>query len=183
MGEKMEKKLLSKRDISINLFLLDNGNGVIEAIMSDIGHLIHLELGINSETKIIEKSKAELVIGPFAICQVVEELAEGLVGLKIERGVMKKVSEILGGKKGCVHLRELAFNAINFAANALVGVGEGFSLIHPSFSRKDPEARHLHSERLLKNSCFAYTYPYLEHKKILEEYKAKKGKNDENFCE
>ncbi len=172
----MNKKLLAKRDISLNLYLLDNGNGVIEAVMSDIGHLIHLELEINPETSVIDKAKGEMVIGPFAICRVVEQYASELAGLKIEKGIMKYVSKILGGSKGCVHLRELAINAINFAANSLVGIGEGFSLVHPSFSLKDPEARHLHSVKLLKDTCYAYASPYLKHKKLLDEYKKKKAK-------
>ncbi len=163
----MGKKLLTKRDINLNLYLLDNGNGLAEGVMSDVGHLISLTLEINPETRSIEDAKCEIVISPFALCKAVEALDKKLVGLKIERGITKKIFKALGGATGCVHLRELALELINFIANSLAGMGEGFSVIQPSFSRKDPQTRHNNTYESLKNSCFAYSYPYSEHKKLL----------------
>lgn len=171
----MNKKLLSKRDISVNLYVLDNGHGALEGILSDTGHLIQLEMEIDPVTGYIERSNCRIVIGPFPVCRVAEELAAGLAGLTIGRGILKQVSGRLGGEEGCVHLRELAYAVITFAANSMLGMGEGFSLVLPSFARKDPETRHAATEKYLKGTCLAYGKPFGEHKALIEMYKKKTG--------
>jgi len=165
----MAKRLLSKRDISVDLFLLDNGNGLLEGVLLDTGHLIRLEMEINPKTRLIVAADCRLVTGPFALCKFVSNLATGLIGLKIEKGVMKKVGQAVGGKFGCVHLKELVIDTINFAATAMVGIESGFGLMDPGFARKDPETRHLLTENLLLDTCYCYSHKYKDHKKLYEE--------------
>jgi len=166
----MAKTLISKRDIGINLYLLDNGNGLLEATMLDASHLIKLEMEVHPDTRTIVSASSELVIHPYPLCKMVEDRAKNLAGLKIEKGVMKKVGLAVGTSSGCVHLRELAMETINFAATALVGVEKGFALMDPGYNRKDPATRHALSSSLLKNTCKSYTLPYDEHEKELEKH-------------
>lgn len=170
----MAPRLLSKRDISIHLYLLDNGQGRLESVMMDPQHLIRLQLDIDPHTRTVTDASSSMVIGPYALCKAVEDRAKGLIGLVVERGVMKRVNQEIGGPGGCVHLRELAIDTLNFAATAMVGVDKGFGLMDPSFARKDAKERFEMTEALLKNSCNSYSHKFEDHEKELEKLKKKR---------
>ena len=55
------------------------------------------------------------------------------------------------------------------------GREDGFSLVQPSFSRKDSETRHRATEKLMKGTCLAYSHPFEEHKRLLADKKAPQG--------
>lgn len=150
------KRLVSKRDIGIEAFELENGNMMLEATFLDPYHLIRLNLHINPKTKTIILAKSEFANHPHRACPVVEIKAQLLVGLKIERGVTRKVSERIGGSEGCIHLRELTLETINFAATALVGYDEGFGLMSRDFNMLNEDKKFEISKGLLKGSCSVY---------------------------
>src|ERR1035437_2289125 len=112
------KRLVSKRDIGIEAFELENGHLMLEATFLDPYHLIRLNIHINPSTKEITNAKSEFASHPHADCPMVALKAKQLIGLKIERGITKMISQRIGGTDGCIHLRELAFETINFAATA-----------------------------------------------------------------
>jgi hypothetical protein len=156
-GERIPvKRLVSKRDIGIEAFELVNGNLMLEATFLDPYHLIRLNIHINPNTKEIVHTKSEFGNHPHAGCPVVALKAQTLVGLKIERGITRKVSERIGGSEGCIHLRELALETINFAATALIGFDEGFGLMSRDFNLLDENKKYELSKHLLQNSCYVY---------------------------
>ena len=150
------KRLVSKRDIGIEAFELENGNLMLEATFLDPYHLIRLNLHINPNTKEIVHTKSEFGNHPHADCPLIAIKAQLLVGLKIERGITRKVSERIGGSEGCIHLRELALETINFAATALIGYDEGFGLMSRDFNLLDENKKFDLSQHLLKDSCHVY---------------------------
>jgi hypothetical protein len=150
------KRLVSKRDIGIDAFELENGNLMLEASLLDPYHLIRLNLHIEPKTKAIVYAKSEYANHPHKGCPFVAVKARLLIGLKIERGITKEVSERIGGSDGCVHLRELALETINFAATALIGYDEGFGLMSRNFNVLDENQRYELSKHLLKNTCYIY---------------------------
>jgi hypothetical protein len=150
------KRLVSKRDIGIEAFELENGNLMLESTLLDPYHLIRLNIHIEPGTKIIVSAKSEFASHPHAACPVVAEKAKLLVGLKIERGISKLILQKIGGSEGCVHLRELTLETINFAATTLIGYDDGFGLMSRDFNILDEEDRFKLSKHLLNNTCFIY---------------------------
>lgn len=150
------KRLVSKRDIGIEAFELENGNLMLEATFLDPYHLIRLNLHIDPKTKTITYAKCEFANHPHGACPLVALKAKLLVGIKIERGVTRKVSERIGGSEGCIHLRELTLETINFAATALIGYDEGFGLMSRDFNMLDEDKKFDLSKELLKGSCIVY---------------------------
>ncbi|MBW6483655.1 MAG: DUF2889 domain-containing protein [Vicingaceae bacterium] len=157
-GERIPvKRLVSKRDIGIEAFELENGNLMLEATFLDPYHLIRLNLHINPKTKTIVHAKSEFANHPHGACPLVALKAKLLIGIKIERGVTRKVSERIGGSEGCIHLRELTLETINFAATALIGYDEGFGLMSRDFNMLDEDKKYSLSKALLKGSCIVYS--------------------------
>jgi len=150
------KRLVSKRDIGIEAFELENGNLMLEATFLDPYHLIRLNLHIDPKTKTIIHTKCEFGNHPHSNCPIVALKAQLLIGLKIERGITRKVSERIGGSEGCIHLRELTLETINFAATALIGYDEGFGLMSRDFNLLDENKKFEISQHLLKDSCVVY---------------------------
>ena len=87
---------------------------------------------------------------------MVAEKAKQLIGLKIERGISKMILQKIGGSDGCVHLRELTLETINFAATTLIGYDEGFGLMSRDFNILEENQRFEISKHLLNNTCFIY---------------------------
>jgi hypothetical protein len=150
------KHLVSKRDIGIDAFELANGNLMLDATLLDPFHLIRLVIQIDPHTKTIVYAKSEFANHPHRGCPFVAQRAKLLIGLKIERGITKLISERIGTNEGCVHLRELALETINFAATTLIGFDEGFGLMSRKFNILDEDKRYEISKHLLKNTCYIY---------------------------
>ena len=150
------KRLVSKRDIGIEAFELENGNLMLEATLLDPYHLIRLNIHIAPQTKTIVHARSEFASHPHAACPMVAEKAKLLIGLKIERGISKMILQKIGGSDGCVHLRELTLETINFAATTLIGYDDGFGLMSREFNIQDEAQRFEMSKHLLNNTCFIY---------------------------
>lgn len=150
------KKLVSKRDIGIEAFELENGNLMLEATLLDPYHLIRLNIHIEPSTKTIINVKSEFANHPHQNCPFVAQKAKLLLGLKIGRGITKMILQRIGGSEGCVHLKELALETINFAATALIGYDEGFGLMSRDFNIQDEKQKFELSKKLLRNTCYIY---------------------------
>ncbi|MFI5149246.1 MAG: DUF2889 domain-containing protein [Bacteroidia bacterium] len=150
------KRLVSKRDIGIEAFELENGYLMLEATLLDPYHLIRLNIQIDPHTKEIKLAKSEFASHPHKACPLVAEKARLLTGLKIERGIVRNVSRLIGGSEGCIHLRELTLETINFAATTLIGYDQGFGLMSREFNLLNEEEKYKLSSGLLKNTCAVY---------------------------
>lgn len=156
MGRK-QKELLAERTINPRAYKLKNGNLLIETELLDSVHLIHLELEIDPNRKQIVKARAEMRSIPYVnICPKVLTKVKKLKGLIIKKGVLKEVAEILGGPRGCVHLRNLATIAIDFSAGFLAGFEGSFDYFSPEFERQ-PEKEHYEiSKKFFGGTCIAF---------------------------
>ena len=150
------KRLVSKRDIGVEAFELVNGNLMIEATFLDPYHLIRLNLHIEPDSKTIVAAMSEFGNYPHTLCPAIVEKAKSLVGLQIKRGILKKILKAVGGCDGCVHLKELVIDSINFAATALIGYDSGFGLMNREFNLQEEGKIYEKSKNALKNTCFIY---------------------------
>ncbi|MSP15475.1 MAG: DUF2889 domain-containing protein [Myxococcales bacterium] len=157
------KRLVAQRSITLDLYETDAGHAEIIARFLDPYHLITLEVTLDPATRTVLAAEAAYPNAPFhRACPAVAGRAASLVGLTIGRGVMKEVARRLGGPEGCVHLRELAMEVVNFAATSLVGAEHGFGIMSPEFNRRSEAERRTLSLAVLRNTCAAYRDPVTE---------------------
>lgn len=156
-GERIPvKRLVSKRDIGIEAFELVNDNLMLEATLMDPYHLIRLNIHIQPSERTIVHAKSEFGNYPHSVCNLMNEKAKFLIGLKIEKGISKQIIRRIGGSEGCVHLKELALETINFAATVLIGYDQGFGLMSREFNLLDENKKFEIAKDVLKNTCFVY---------------------------
>ncbi|MEW5700727.1 MAG: DUF2889 domain-containing protein [Candidatus Zixiibacteriota bacterium] len=146
-------RLVSKRDISIEIFETPDGMISVGASFLDPYHLIRLDLMVNPKTKSITAAHAEMANHPHTLCPLVTAKAGELVGLVIGRGVMKEISHRVGGGQGCVHLRELAMEAVNFTATAIIGYDFGYGVMSREFNVMPEDERYRLSREHLRGTC------------------------------
>jgi hypothetical protein len=114
-------KLTAQRNITIELFETGKEDVVLVGTLLDHEHLVKLELTVHLPDEQIIQSRASMIRVPFPVCHEVELIAERLVGLRIERGVLPEIDQRVGGSAGCSHIKELATGIMHFAASYLVG--------------------------------------------------------------
>ncbi|MFH0983596.1 MAG: AMP-binding protein [Planctomycetota bacterium] len=149
-------KLIEQRNIGIEVYDGGPEELVLIGTMLDGDHLIKLELSINLPDEQIRRSKMEMTRVPFPVCRELEPIADRLVGLRIERGVLSEISRRVGGHVGCSHIKELATNLVYFAASNLVRRRLGMDPMSTDYTFKSAEERFKLSKELLRGSCLAY---------------------------
>ncbi|MHC4429132.1 MAG: AMP-binding protein, partial [Planctomycetota bacterium] len=149
-------KLTAQRNITIELFETGADDVVLVGTLLDHEHLIKLELTIHLPDEQITQSRLNMIRVPFPVCHEIEAIAERLVGLRIERGVLAEIDQRVGGSAGCSHIKELAAGIMHFVASYLVGRRSGVDPLTTEFAHTPPEERFRLTKDLLRNSCLAY---------------------------
>ncbi|MCK4341394.1 MAG: AMP-binding protein, partial [Phycisphaerae bacterium] len=141
-----------------NIELWENGSDemLMVATVLDNDHLIKLELTLYLPDEQIIRSKLDMIRVPFPVCREIEHIADRLVGLRIERGVLREIGHRVGGGGGCSHVKELATNLVHFAAMGLVSHRLGMDPMSADFAFKPPEERFNLTKELLRDTCLAY---------------------------
>ena len=134
-------KLTAQRNITIEFFETGREDVVLVGTLADHEHLIKLELTIHLPDEQITQSRASMIRVPFPVCHEIESIAERLVGLRIERGVLTEIDRRVGGSAGCSHVKELATGVMHFAASFLVGRRAGVEPLTTEFTHTPPEER------------------------------------------
>lgn len=148
--------LMAQRNINVELFEEGTDNVLLVGTMLDNEHLIKLEMDIYLPDEQITRSQLFMIRAPFPVCREVESVAERLVGLRIERGVLSEIVRRVGGRVGCSHIKELATNIVYFVASYLVRRRAGVEPMSLDFIHKPPEERFVLTKELLRDSCLAY---------------------------
>lgn len=149
-------KLTGQRNFNIELYEDGFDTMLLIGTVLDNEHLIKLELSLYLPDEQITRSKLDMVRVPFPVCREIEPIADSLVGLRVERGVLNKIARRVGGHLGCSHLKELATNLVYFAASSLVRRRLGMDPTGTDYARTSPEERFKLTKELLSDSCLAY---------------------------
>jgi len=142
-------KLIGQRNFNIELYEDESDYMLMVGTMLDAYHLIKLELTLYLPDEQITRSRLQMSQVPFPVCQEIEPLADRLVGLRIQRGVVNEIARRVGGHAGCSHIKELAMNLVYFAASNLVGR-------QVDIDGKSTDERFELTKELLNDSCLAY---------------------------
>jgi hypothetical protein len=92
-------KLCAQRNVTVELFEAGPDNVVLVGTMLDNEHLIKLEINFYLPDEQITRSRLDMIRVPFPVCREVESVAERLVGLRIERGVLSEIGRRVGGRQ------------------------------------------------------------------------------------
>ncbi len=150
-------RLAAQRTFDIELYEASADDMLLIGTMLDGSHLVRLELTIHLPDEQITRSKLDIVRSPFPVCHEVESIADSLVGLRIERGVLNEIAHRVGGHKGCSHVKELAVGLVYFAASSLIERRLGVAPSDAGYEKKTPEERFKLAKELLSDSCLAYS--------------------------
>ena len=151
-----DMKLSAQRNISIELYESASDEILLVGTMLDQEHLIKLELTVYLPDEQITRAQLYMIRVPFPVCREVESVAERLVGLRIERGVLNEIGQRIGGRVGCSHIKELANSIVYFVATQLVRRRAGMDPMSTKYAMTSPEERFTLTKELLRDSCLAY---------------------------
>ncbi len=149
-------KLTAQRNIGIELFEAGPDDLVLVGTMLDSDHLIKLELTIHLPDEQITRSRLDMIRAPFPVCREVEAVADRLVGLRVQRGVLNEIAARIGGRVGCSHIKEIATNIIYFAASHTMLRRAGLELVGIDSTHIPTEEKFRRTRGLLRDSCLAY---------------------------
>lgn len=112
---------------NINAAVSKDGDDYIttKASLLDLNHNMRVQIRVRIADRVIVAAEAQLTKTPFAICGQTAKFIDSVVGMKIERGINRKLSEALGRSSGCTHLYELAAEAVRLSSNVLLGFETG----------------------------------------------------------
>jgi hypothetical protein len=80
------------------------------------------EMTVDLDSKEIMSVDAEMVKVPYPECRDAILNIQSIVGLKLERGLAKRMAEILGKNTGCTHMLEIAITASRTASYAILNI-------------------------------------------------------------
>ena len=106
-------------------------------------HEMHVRITLDLEMSVVE-AQAVTKWGPYTICPDGATSFKRLVGLKIGPGWRRQVNQLLGGTKGCTHIRELLGPIATTAFQTMAAE-------MPSMKKNADQ-----SPPALMNSCYAY---------------------------
>lgn len=126
--------LIHERGVSIKIFEIGEDRILIEGLLVDerfcpsfiysrnqvvdpgMIHRMMVRMTLSLPKLIIESAEIEMAIIPNAKCREIEALSGKIVGLQLTQGFKRKVTELLGGKVGCIHI----MNLILFMSSAAI---------------------------------------------------------------
>lgn len=143
-----------ERNINVSVSRVNNDEILTRASMLDLNHHIRVELRIDLPGETIVDASAQMVKAPYGLCQFTLSNIKRLVGLRIERGINKKIVDALGHAEGCTHLVDLSMEAVRLSANVMVGLTKvGDEWFHGTGSDEERIAR---VKPILKDSCLPF---------------------------
>lgn len=111
-----------ERNINTKARRAPDGAIIVKSSILDLHHNMFFEMKIDMESKEIKSVKAEMVKVPYQECKNAMVNVKNLVGLKLERGLVKKMAEILGKNTGCTHMLEIAITASRTASYTILNI-------------------------------------------------------------
>lgn len=143
-----------ERNINTQVKRLENGNIHVRSSILDLHHSMFFEMEINIDTKEIRSVNADMIKVPYPECKDAYANIHKIVGLRLERGLFKKMAEILGKSTGCTHMLEISMTASRTASYAILSIladGKKWKDIMAS-----DEERYGTVRKNLDNSCIVF---------------------------
>lgn len=111
-----------ERNINIQTKKLKNGNLLVKSSILDLHHSMFFEMEIDISTRQIESVRADMIKAPYPECKNALANIQKIVGLRLERGLAKRMAEILGKNTGCTHMLEIAITGARTASYTILNI-------------------------------------------------------------
>ena len=108
-------------------------------------HHMQIRITINDDL-VIQEAEASTISSPYSICPTITPSFKNLEGSKIGPGWKGEVRSLLGGTKGCTHLRDLLMGPLAVTA---------FQTVMPRKRDNEYQPKSLEAPSLL-NTCVAF---------------------------
>lgn len=145
---------LLERNINVQIKRLDEDTIFVRSLILDLHHSMFFEMEIDFMTREITKVNAAMIKVPYPVCQDALANIHECVGLRLERGLAKKMADILGKNTGCTHMLEIALTGARTASYAILNIlAEG--RMWKDIMASDEE-RYEVVKGYLDNSCVAF---------------------------
>ena len=144
-----------ERNINIRLQPIDKNTVIVATSLLDLHHSITTEIKIDLTTQEIVDADAKMVRVPYSGCSNALVNVRKIIGLKVERGINKKIADLLGHAAGCTHLVEILQNAMRFSSSMLIGVRAGYGKVDKKRELSEEE-RIANVMPYLKNTCIVF---------------------------
>jgi len=113
---------LLERNINVQIKRLDEDSIFVRSSILDLHHSMFFEMEIDFITREITKVNAAMVKAPYPECQDALANLQKCVGLRLERGLSKRMADILGKNTGCTHVLEIALAGARTASYAILNI-------------------------------------------------------------
>ncbi|UCE38514.1 MAG: DUF2889 domain-containing protein [Thermoplasmata archaeon] len=143
-----------ERNINTQAKLTESGSILVRSSILDLHHNMFFEMEIDMDTKQIMSVSADMIKVPYPECKNALFNLQKIVGLKLERGLAKKMAGILGKSTGCTHMLEIAITASRTASYTILSIlaeGKKWKDIMES-----DEERYEVVKAYLDNSCVVF---------------------------
>jgi hypothetical protein len=143
-----------ERNLNIQTKRLENGNMLVRSSILDLHHSMYIEMEIDIDTRETKSVKADMIKAPYPECKDALANIQKVVGLKLERGLAKRMADILGKNSGCTHMLEIALTGARTASYTILNIlaeGKRWKEIMAT-----DEARYEIVRSYLDNSCIVF---------------------------
>lgn len=145
---------LLERNINVLIKKLDEDTIFVRSSILDLHHSMFFEMEIDFITREITNVNAAMVKVPYPVCQDALANIQKCVGLRLERGLAKRMADILGKNTGCTHMLEIALTGARTASYAILNIlAEG--RMWKDIIESDEE-RYEAVKGYLENSCIVF---------------------------
>lgn len=109
-------------------------------------HRIIVMMELTLPDLMIEKAEAKMQTVPVGMCREAGDVVTQLIGLRMTRGFTNRIREIMGGRKGCLHMTNLI---LSMSAAAMQGSYAYYTRVREDGRIKSPDF----DGSIILNSC------------------------------
>jgi hypothetical protein len=143
-----------ERNINVQIKRLDEDTIFVRSSILDLHHSMFFEMEIDFLTREVTRVNAAMIKVPYPVCQDALANIQKCVGLRLERGLAKRMADILGKNTGCTHMLEIALTGARTASYAILNIlAEG--RMWKDIIESDEE-RYEAVKGYLENSCIVF---------------------------
>jgi hypothetical protein len=113
---------LLERNINVHIKRIDEDTIFVRSSILDLHHSMFFEMEIDFLTRTITKANGAMAKAPYPVCQEALTNVQKCVGLRLERGLSKRMADILGKNTGCTHMLEIALAGARTASYAILNI-------------------------------------------------------------
>jgi hypothetical protein len=96
------------RTKTVSIYPLGSDRFLVEAVLQDEVHDVHVEVEIVHPSLEIVAARSEVRNGPFtSVCDLTHPNMQRLVGMRVARGFTQQARSVVGGAGGCHRVSEL----------------------------------------------------------------------------